>query len=51
MASGISLVEFDEKKAAQGFIPKLYENLVKTMGEERMDKIQKIRDDPEEIIK
>ena len=51
MASGISLVEFDEKKANQGFIPKLYESLVKTMGEENMDKIQKIRDQPEELVK
>lgn len=34
-----------------GFFPKLYETLVTSMGEENMDKLQTVRDDPEGLIR
>ena len=42
MASGRTLIEVDEKKP-KGFFPKLYEHVVKTMGEENLDKIEKLK--------
>lgn len=50
MASGRTLLEYDEKKPL-GFFPKLYETIVKSLGEKNMDRLQELRDDPEELIR
>ena len=50
MASGRTLVEVDDKRMA-GFFPKIYEQLVTTMGEENANKLQSLRDDPEGLIR
>ena len=50
MASGRTLIEHDEKRP-NGFFPKLYESLVKAMGDKSADKLQEYRDSPYDLIR
>jgi hypothetical protein len=50
MASGRTLLEVDDKKPP-GFFPKLYESVVMSMGKEKLDMIEVMADDPNELIK
>ena len=50
MASGRSIHEVDEKKPS-GFFPKLYENVISTMGNENLDKMTGYKDDEPGLIR
>ena len=50
MASGVTLQE-SEKKNPEGFFPKLYENVIKTMTEKDIDKMPQLGDDNETFIR
>ena len=50
MASGVTLVE-SEQKNPDGFFPKLYENVCKTMTEKDIDVMPEFKDDNDVFIK
>ena len=50
MASGVTLQE-SEKNAPEGFFPKLYENVCKTMTENDLNKMPEEHDSNEKFIR
>ena len=50
MATGLTLAEIEEKKP-DGFFPKLFQNVCKTMGDENVDKMHANVTDPMGMIR
>ena len=50
MASGVTLQE-SEQKNPEGFFPKLYENVCKTMTEKNLDEMPDVKDPNEKFIR
>ena len=50
MATGLTLAEVEEKKP-DGFFPKLFQNVCKNMGDENVDKMHEVAQDPMEILR
>lgn len=50
MATGLTLQEIEEKKP-DGFFPKLFQNVCKTMGDANVDKMHEMLQDPMGMIR
>ena len=50
MATGLTLQEVEEKKP-DGFFPKIFQNVCKTMGDANVDKMDAISQDPYALVR
>lgn len=50
MATGLTLQEIEEKKP-DGFFPKLFQNVCKTMGDTNVDKMHELLQDPQGMMR
>ena len=50
MATGLTLQEVEEKKP-DGFFPKIFQNVCKTMGDANVDKMDEISQDPYALVR